>query len=40
LRYWVRNHDRELACLLWTSPAWKIRLSAGFRENIQISMIQ
>jgi uncharacterized protein DUF4338 len=25
LRYWVRNHDRELACLLWTSPAWKIQ---------------
>src|SRR5271166_2332636 len=25
LRYWVRNHDRELACLLWTSPAWKMQ---------------
>jgi hypothetical protein len=25
LRYWVRNCDRELACLLWTSPAWKIQ---------------
>jgi hypothetical protein len=25
LRYWVRNRDRELACLLWTSPAWKIQ---------------
>jgi hypothetical protein len=25
LRYWVRNHDRELACLLWTSPAWKMK---------------
>ena len=24
LRYWVRNQDRELACLLWTSPAWKM----------------
>lgn len=24
LRYWVRNGDRELACLLWTSPAWKM----------------
>jgi len=24
LRYWVRNRHRELACLLWTSPAWKI----------------
>jgi hypothetical protein len=21
LRYWVRNRQRELACLLWTSPA-------------------
>jgi hypothetical protein len=25
LRYWARNHDRELACLLWTSPAWKMQ---------------
>jgi hypothetical protein len=25
LRYWVRNRNRELACLLWTSPAWKMR---------------
>jgi len=25
LRYWVRHHDRELASLLWTSPAWKMR---------------
>jgi len=25
LRYWVRNRERELACLLWTSPAWKMR---------------
>jgi hypothetical protein len=25
LRYWVRNRDRELACLLWTSPPWKMR---------------
>jgi hypothetical protein len=24
LRSWVRNRDRELACLLWTSPAWKM----------------
>jgi len=24
LRYWVRNQDRELACLLWASPAWKM----------------
>src|SRR6516225_5779384 len=22
LRYWVRSRQRELACLLWTSPAW------------------
>ena len=25
LRYWVRNRERELACLLWTSSAWKMR---------------
>lgn len=25
LRYWVRNRDRELACLRWTSPARKIQ---------------
>jgi Domain of unknown function (DUF4338) len=25
LRYWVRGRDRELACLLWTSPAWKMQ---------------
>src|SRR5712692_357992 len=24
LRYWVRFGDRVLACLLWTSPAWKM----------------
>jgi len=24
LRYWVRNRHGELACLLWTSPAWKM----------------
>jgi hypothetical protein len=24
LRYWARNRQRELACLLWTSPAWKM----------------
>ena len=24
LRYWVRTPDRELASLLWTSPAWKM----------------
>ena len=25
LRYWARNRDREFACLLWTSPAWKMQ---------------
>lgn len=25
LRYFARNRDRELACLLWTSPAWKMQ---------------
>ena len=25
LRYWVRNRQRELACLLWNSPAWKMK---------------
>jgi hypothetical protein len=25
LRYWARNRDRELACLLWASPAWKMQ---------------
>jgi Domain of unknown function (DUF4338) len=25
LRYWVRTQDRELAGLLWTSPAWKMQ---------------
>lgn len=25
LRYWVRNRGRELACLLWISPAWKMK---------------
>lgn len=25
LRYWVRIQDQELACLLWTSPAWKMQ---------------
>jgi hypothetical protein len=25
LRYWVRSRERKLACLLWTSPAWKMR---------------
>jgi len=25
LRYWVRHRNQELACLLWTSPAWKMQ---------------
>src|SRR6266849_296799 len=25
LRYWVRTPERELGCLLWTSPAWKMQ---------------
>jgi hypothetical protein len=25
LRYWVHHRERELACLLWTSPAWKMQ---------------
>jgi hypothetical protein len=25
LRYWVRGRQQELACLLWTSPAWKMK---------------
>ncbi|MCC6192354.1 MAG: DUF4338 domain-containing protein [Anaerolineales bacterium] len=25
LRYWVRHRGQELACLLWTSPAWKMQ---------------
>ena len=25
LRYWVRYGERDLACLLWTSPAWKMQ---------------
>lgn len=25
LRYWVRTHERDVACLLWTSPAWKMQ---------------
>ena len=25
LRYWVRNREWELGCLLWTSPAWKMQ---------------
>ena len=25
LRYWVRQRQQELACLLWTSPAWRMQ---------------
>jgi hypothetical protein len=25
LRYWVHHGERALACLLWTSPAWKMQ---------------
>jgi len=25
LRYWVCHRQQELACLLWTSPAWKMQ---------------
>jgi Domain of unknown function (DUF4338) len=25
LRYWVRHEGRVLACLLWTSPAWRMK---------------
>jgi hypothetical protein len=25
LRYWIRSREQELACLLWTSPAWKMQ---------------
>jgi hypothetical protein len=30
LRYWVRSHNRDLACLLWTSPAWKMQARDGW----------
>jgi len=32
LRYWVRSRDRELACLLWTSPAWKMEARDSWIE--------
>lgn len=43
LRYWVRHGERELACLLWTSPAWKMQArdqwigwsDAQRRQNLQ-----
>jgi hypothetical protein len=25
LRYWVRSREQDLACLLWTSPAWRMQ---------------
>jgi len=44
LRYWVRHEGRELACLLWTSPAWKMQArdqwigwsDAQRRQNLQV----
>lgn len=44
LRYWARNRQRELACLLWTSPAWKMRAREAWigwsdeqrRRNLQL----
>lgn len=43
LRYWVRHGGRELACMLWTSPAWKMQArdewigwsDAQRRQNLQ-----
>jgi hypothetical protein len=43
LRYWVRHGGRELACLLWNSPAWKMQARDRWigwsdqqrRENLQ-----
>jgi hypothetical protein len=43
LRYWVHPGERELACLLWTSPAWKMQARDVWigwsdeqrRENLQ-----
>ena len=43
LRYWVRHGEQELACLLWTSPAWKMQArdewigwsDEGRRHNLQ-----
>src|SRR5207249_5705344 len=43
LRYWVRNRDRELACLLWTSPAWKMQARdawIGWSEERRKSNLQ
>jgi hypothetical protein len=44
LRYWVRHGDRELACLLWISPAWKMQARDEWigwsdqqrRQNLQL----
>jgi Druantia protein DruA len=44
LRYWVRHGERELACLLWTSPAWKMQARDAWigwsdeqrRHNLQL----
>jgi len=36
LRYWVQHDGRELACLLWTSPAWRMQARdawIGWSEN-------
>ena len=43
LRYWVRHRGRELACLLWTSPAWKMQARdawIGWNEEQQRSNLQ
>jgi len=46
LRYWVRHEKRELACLLWTSPAWKMQARDTWigwndeqrRNNLQLTV--
>lgn len=43
LRYWVRHRGRALGCLLWTSPAWRMKARDEWigwseeqrRENLQ-----
>ncbi len=43
LRYWARHRNRDLACLLWTSPAWRMQARDGWigwndeqrRRNLQ-----
>jgi len=43
LRYWVRHEGRELACLLWTSPAWKMQARdawIGWRDEQRRSNLQ